>query len=111
MIPYPLFHDTTSFPVYNTHLHLLSPRCIQDNPYSTKLQTAAQGSFKFAPEPKPDLDPETVLRDLSSMLHPPAASLQSLGVGPPAPVEVLSACLDRGPEVGMEVGWGAEALV
>lgn len=77
-------------------------------------QTAdcSSGIFQeFAPEPKPDLDPETVLRDLSSMLHPPAASLQSLGVGPPAPVEVLSACLDRGPEVGMEVGWGAEALV
>ena len=47
------------------------------------------------------------------MLHPPAASLQSLGVGPPALrfVEVFSACLDRGPEVRMEVGWRAGALI
>lgn len=79
-------------------------------------QTAdcSSGIFQdFAPEPKPDLDPETVLRDLSSKLHPPAASLQSLGVGLPALrfVEVFSACLDKGPEVGMEVGWGAGALV
>ena len=50
MIPYPLFHDTMSFPVYNIHLHLLSPRRIQDNPDSTKLQTAAQGSFKTLPQ-------------------------------------------------------------
>lgn len=52
MIPYPLFHDTTSFPVYNTYLHLLSPRCIQDNPYSTKLQTATQGSSRLCPRTK-----------------------------------------------------------
>ena len=42
------------------------------------------------------------------MLHPPAASLQSLGLGPPVLCfgEVFSACLDRGTEVRMEVGWG-----